>query len=315
MIHFLLIGAVLFAVELYRNDANALSTIDSIAIDDAVLERLSREAVAQTGRPVSGPDLLGRTRMWIDEEILHREAIRIGLDRADPVVHARLIRNMRFLADAGDPRTDAEMYEEALELGMDRSDIVVRRRLVQQMRFLLEGTALRLAPTDEELRSFVSSRPQRYRIPVRVRLSHVYLSRDRRGDALAADATALRDRLIGEKVEAADARSQGDPFLHPAHLGLQTEAQLAKQLGSEFARGAMSLEPGRWEGPLGSAYGMHVVWVHERQQAREPELESVRRSAASSMQAEANAAALEARLVDLRARYVVDPSSLLTEGS
>jgi hypothetical protein len=110
-------------------------------------------------------------------------------------------------------------------------------------------------------------------------------------------------------------RSQGDPFLHPAHLGLQTEAQLAKQLGSAFAREAMTLEPGSWEGPVASAYGMHVVWVHERQEPREPELESVRRSAESSMQAEANAAALDERLVEMRKRYVADPSSLLTEKS
>ena len=77
----------------------------------------------------------------------------------------------------------------------------------------------------------------------------------------------------------------------------------------------MLLEPGRWDGPVESAYGMHVVWVYERQAARDPELESVRRSALSAMQAEANAVALETRLSELRQRYVVDRSSLAKSAS
>jgi len=313
--HFLLIGAVLFAIDLYRNVLDADAAIDPIELSDAVLDRLVRESVAQTGRQPSGPELVGRANMWIDEEILYREALRIGLDRADPVVHARLVRNMRFLAEPDDPRSDADLYADALKLGMDRSDIVVRRRVVQQMRFLLEGTAPRLAPSDEELLAYIASRPERYRIPERVRLSHAYLSRDRRGAALRADAEALRSRMIADAVPPSDARSLGDPFLHPAHLGLQTEAQLAKQLGSSFASAAMLLEPGRWDGPVESAYGMHVVWVYERQAARDPELESVRRSALSAMQAEANAVALETRLSELRQRYVVDRSSLAKSAS
>jgi hypothetical protein len=55
--------------------------------------------------------------------------------------------------------------------------------------------------------------------------------------------------------------------------------------------------------------------VHERQAARDPKLESVRRSAMSAMQAEANATALEARVSELRQRYVIDRSSLTKEAS
>jgi hypothetical protein len=49
--------------------------------------------------------------------------------------------------------------------------------------------------------------------------------------------------------------------------------------------------------------------VHERQAAREPRLESVRRSALSSLQAERNAEALEAGLAALRQRYAIDLSA------
>jgi hypothetical protein len=310
MLHFLVIGALLFAADRVRTASpRGDEPLGAIELDAATLERLSREAVMQTGRAPDERQLVARAALWADEEILFREARRIGLDRVDPVVRSRLVRNMRFLGDGSDARSDDELYEEALALGMDGSDIVVRRRLVQQMRFLLEAAAPRIAPTDEELRAYVASRPERYRIPERVRLAHIYLSRDRRGASLEADARALLERVRREGTPPGAARELGDPFLHPAELGLQSEAQLARQLGTSFGREAIALEAGAWQGPVESAYGMHLVWVYERQAAHEPELDAVRRSALSSMQAERNAEALEAGLAALRERYAIDLSA------
>jgi len=307
MLHFLVIGALLFAAERVRTDYRATDEpLGAVVLDAATLDRLMREAVAQTGRAPGERQLEAQARLWADEEILYREARRIGLDGVDPVVRSRLVRNMRFLAEPTDPRSDDELYSDALELEMDRTDIVVRRRLVQQMRFLLEGTAPRVAPSEDELRAYVASRPERYRIPLRVRLAHIYLSRDRRGASLWADAQALLERIRREGLGPNTARGQGDPFLHPSEFGLQSEAQLARQLGADFAREAVALELERWEGPVESAYGAHLVWLYDRQPAREPELETVRRSALSSLQAERNSEALEAELVALRRRYAID---------
>ena len=168
---------------------------------------------------------------------------------------------------------------------------------------------MRVDPTDEELAAYVASRPERYRIPERVRLSHIYLSRDRRRDALHADAERLLAQLRADAVPASRARALGDPFLHPSDFGLQSQRQLARQLGAEFAADVMNLEPGRWEGPIPSAYGNHLVWIHERETDHEPELETVRRSAVSSLQAERNEAAFQRELDALRERYVIDLAS------
>lgn len=310
IIHFFLIGTLLFGAErLWTAREVPNQPLGEIRLDAETRERLIRESVSQTGRAPSEDELAARAVFWADEEILFREARRIGLDQVDPVVRSRLIRNMRFLGGADDARDDEELYAEALELGMDESDIVVRRRLVQQMRFLLEGTAMRVDPTDEELAAYVASRPERYRIPERVRLSHIYLSRDRRRDALHADAERLLAQLRADAVPASRARALGDPFLHPSDFGLQSQRQLARQLGAEFAADVMNLEPGRWEGPIPSAYGNHLVWIHERETDHEPELETVRRSAVSSLQAERNEAAFQRELDALRERYVIDLAS------
>jgi len=307
IIHFFLIGALLFVADRVHTQWQlAEQPLGEIALDLETRDRLVREAVAQTGRPPTPGQLRARAAFWADEEILFREARRIGLDQVDPVVRTRLVRNMRFLVGEDDERSDDELYAEALELGMDATDIVVRRRLVQQMRFLLEATAARVDPTDEELTAYVASRPERYRIPERVRLSHVYLSRDRRGAALDDDARTLLGLLREESTPPAAARERGDPFLHPSTFGLQSERQIARQLGADFAGAVMDLETGSWQGPIPSAYGSHLVWIHEREADHEPALDTVRRSALSSLQAERNEEALEAELDALRGRYVID---------
>ena len=316
MLHFFVIGALLFGADRVRSGwLSEPELLGTIAVDAPTLDRLSREALAQTGRLPDARQLAALAARWADEEILYREALRIGLDQIDPVVRTRLVRNMRFLGDPGDDRSDDELYAEALELEMDRSDIVVRRRLVQQLRFVLEATAPLVSPSDEELRAYVASRPERYRIPLRVALAHAYLSRDRRGERLEADATALLERAREQAIAPETANELGDPFLHPSQLGLQSEAQLAKQLGTGFAREVMTLEAGSWQGPVESAYGEHLVWIYDRQEPREPELEAVRRSALSSMQADRNAAALDAELAALRERYIIDSSALEEAGS
>ena len=46
--------------------------------------------------------------------------------------------------------------------------------------------------------------------------------------------------------------------------------------GEEFARSVLALAPGRWEGPVRSGYGLHLVLVTKRIPGRLPELSEVR---------------------------------------
>src|SRR5207248_607365 len=54
------------------------------------------------------------------------------------------------------------LYREALALGLDRGDIIVRRRLVQKMEFLTEGLDPLPEPTDAELQAYLDAHAERY---------------------------------------------------------------------------------------------------------------------------------------------------------
>lgn len=231
-------------------------------------------------------------------ELLFRAALERGYHRTDPIVRRRLARDMRFL-DPSDSRDDDALVDEALALGLHHGDLVVRRRLVQKMELLAWGRADAREPTEAELRAAFRDAPERYRYPPRVRLTHVYLSRDRRGEALEVDARALGARL--RVMAPDDAPALGDPFLLGAHLPLLDEAGLAARLGPALARDALEAPVGAWTGPVRSAYGLHWLWLHERRPARQPAFSEVRDRVRERVRTRRREDALRALVADLRA--------------
>ncbi len=96
LVHFFLAGAVLFAVDAWLRPP------------DAVVVTAERRASLTAG--VDDPaEVDAAVQRWIDEELLVREAKRLGLDRGDPVVRRRLVQKLRFLQERVDPPSTAAL--------------------------------------------------------------------------------------------------------------------------------------------------------------------------------------------------------------
>ena len=53
-------------------------------------------------------------------------------------------------------------------------------------------------------------------------------------------------------------------------------SEVARQFGEKFAAKLGGLQPGHWQGPVESAFGVHLVFVSERTEGRLPALAEVR---------------------------------------
>ncbi len=297
-LHFVVLGGLLYAARglLDADDSGARRVV---IVPAPEVERIALEARRQTGRAPSPGELSARIAAWVDEELLVLEARALGWHRTDPVVLRRLIQNARFLA--GDAEADeGALLERAFELGLDRSDLVVRRRLAARMRLAIAGIARAAEPSDAELEALLRREAERFREPARVRLSQVFLSRDRRGEALERDAAATLARLQREATSPGASAELGDPSLLPAHLPSSSRRELSARFGPAFGDAVLPLQPGRWQGPVASSYGLHLVWVHERREARMPSLEEVRGPLRAAWLAEREKEALGEALATLR---------------
>ena len=100
LIHFLLIGAVLFAVDRYLQPARGgapSSKQIQLSLDDlgqmvlVFQSQWRREPTAGRVRPTGGKR--------VQEEILYREALAMGLDKDDTIVKRRMAQKLQFLAE------------------------------------------------------------------------------------------------------------------------------------------------------------------------------------------------------------------------
>jgi hypothetical protein len=305
LLHFVLLGSALFALKGWLEPPAPRSTI---RIDESELAALEAEWVQRTGRPPDDATLAALVDRRIDDELLLQEAYALGWHYSDAIVVRRLLMNQRFL-DPDHEATDAELLARAFEQGMERSDIVVRRRLLERMRLLVGSRARTPPPSDTELAAWLAAHPKDFERPPRVQLSHVFLSRDRRGDALLRDARSMTARLRDADEPAERAAELGDPFLLPSHLPLWSEAQLASQLGAEFAAAAMQAPLGRWSDPIESSYGAHVVFVHRREPREDPPLEEVRSRVEAALLREREQAAVRDHVSRLREQTRIEIAS------
>jgi len=291
--------------------ARELLRVPALRIDEA-----RRAFVAEAGRTPDASESAALIDAAVDEEVLYREALSRGLDATDPVVQQRLARNMAFVGARGagadvDRHGNDALVADARALGMDTRDVVVRRRLVERMRALLEEGAASIEPSEDDLQRRLAAEPKRFVRPARVRLSQVVLRRDPHGevgDASGAKARAAHLLAAGLPDPAAapdEVARRGDPSPLPTHLPLQGEHDLARLFGAPFARTVLTLDAGTWRGPVSSAYGEHLVWVHERVPEEPLPLDAVRGEVRELVRSERARAALARGLAELRARYDV----------
>jgi hypothetical protein len=196
---------------------------------------------------------------------------------------------------------DEIYYREAVAIGLDKDDPGIRQRLRQKMEFIFEDITTQSEPTDEELTAFMKRNSRRYLADPQISFRQVYVNPDKRGKNAASDSR----RILAQLREGADPATAGDPILIDPEIHLSPLWDIRKQFGEEFSKRLLELGPGRWEGPVRSAYGLHLVFVRKRVGGRLPELSEVREMVERDWLAEKQKALKDAAYARLRGRYSV----------
>jgi hypothetical protein len=299
LLHFVAIGVLLFAA---RGWWNGRAAREQIVVSAADVARLREAWTREHGVRPDAEAERGLLSAAIDEEVLFREALALGLDREDGAVRERLVRLGGFVGE--DTDGEEALVAEARRLGLDRSDLVIRRHLVQMMRLATERVGAAGQPSEAELADYLARHAERFATPSRVTLAHVYLSR-RRGAELESQATALLARLRTNALSPAQAASLGDPFIRGAEIRGASAVDLEESFGAGFADALRDAPEGEWVGPVPSSYGLHLVWIRARIPGGVPPLAAVRSQVALRLLHERGAARARERMETLRARYDV----------
>jgi hypothetical protein len=150
LLHFLAIGAALFAVAAWRG-STVTAGRERIVVTAAQVEQARAAAAVLQGREPTAEEFAELIEPTVRDEVLYRRA---------------------------------------LALGLDENDDEVRRRLIEKMNYLTQDLADPAPSSGDDLRAFYSAQPELFTIPALVSFDQVFFSPGARGAALEADAAA-----------------------------------------------------------------------------------------------------------------------------
>jgi peptidyl-prolyl cis-trans isomerase C len=197
------------------------------------------------------------------------------------------------------------LYREALVLGIDKDDTIVRRRMAQKMQFLAEDVAAAREPTRAELATWYETHRDQFASPPRISFRHVYFSPDRRGKRAHDDAAAALTKLAGQPEDTNLTATIADTFMFQEYYRDRTPEYLGKEFGPNFALAIAKLSPGSWQGPVESGLGWHLIFVDMLIPGSLPAFEEVEADVRAAWLAEQKAQAWEKAYEDMRAKYTV----------
>ncbi len=267
LLHFLLIGAALFAVYAYFQPAvGGVEPPRQIALSLDDLSQLALSFQAQWRRLPTPEELSRLVEDRVREEVLYREA---------------------------------------LALGLDKDDSIVKRRMAQKMQFLAEDIAAAHEPSTEELKAWYAKNSEKFALSTRVSFRHAYFSPDRRGPRAHEDAASTLGKLTGQPEDSPLAASLADAFMFQDYYGDRTSEQLAKEFGPQFAQAVAKLTPGSWQGPIQSGYGWHLVFIDSVVPGRIPDFEEVEPEVKTAWLTDQKEKAWRKASDEMRAKYTV----------
>lgn len=322
-LHFLVLGLTLLLLQGVSDSGSDSDVRVGAARSAPILigaDRISRLRRGYAESFAAQPDTDTLKRMIeeeIDDEILYREALAIGMDEKDPVVYQRMLEKMEFLGERREGEDDQQTFERALALGLQSQDPIVRNTLIRKI-----TTWIRFATNDEpaddaELADYQARHAAEYHRPDAIGFVHVFFSNDKHGGEAAEQAAIAALTTLRALPTSADPTKTrlGDPFLQGAVQSVQSQTAIARNFGEDFAHAVSSLEPKVWTGPLRSPYGFHLVFVSSRRTGGQKDFESVRSQLVKGRETERREIRLAKRLAELRANYTITVAPLDEDAS
>ena len=267
LIHFLLIGAALFAVFHYLRPAPAAAPLSKqIQLSPDELSQLVVLFQSQWRRDPTPEEFSRIVEQKVQSEVLYREA---------------------------------------MALGLDKNDEIVKRRMAQKMQFLAEDVAAAREPVTEELKTWFATNSAKFAMPPRLSFRHLYFSPDRRGTRARDDAAKALTQMAGKPEDAKLPESFADPFMFQEYYRDRAPDYLGKEFGPQFAQAVAKLAPGSWQGPIESGFGWHLVFVDTVIPGRVPNFEEIESDVKTAWLAEQKTLAWEKAYRHMRAKYTI----------
>ena len=114
-------------------------------------------------------------------------------------------------------------------------------------------------------------------IPRKITFSHIFFGKEERGGWAEAERSAkhVSTQLLAVSPDNDNEINIGDRFFFTRIMWRNLFEHISSHFGKQFSDAVFKLGLERWEGPIKSAYGYHIVFVSEIFEERFQDLEEI----------------------------------------
>lgn len=197
------------------------------------------------------------------------------------------------------------LMREAQRLGLGEDDTIIRRRLAQKMRFIIEDVDAPALPNEAALKTWFDNNIDNFVSPETRSFSHIYFSPETHGEMIETSASgALKQVLSGGST--ADWKSLGDPFMLKRQFNDLNAIETTRLFGPEFSKAIFTSTGNDWQGPIESAFGLHLIRIDRLTPKSTPIFSDARTEVEAAWQEQAQRTANQNNLKNLIKKYKVD---------
>ena len=196
------------------------------------------------------------------------------------------------------------LFREAKSLNLGEEDYIIRQRMVQKVEYLLRAAEVKGSVQPEE---FYSLNKERYLIPRKITFSHIFFGKEERGGWAEAERSAkqLMAELLAASLDNGKVINSGDRFIFHKNYVEKSSEHISSHFGKQFSDAVFKSGLERWEGPIKSAYGYHIVFVSNLFEERFQDLEEIYDQVEWDAKQAAITELTETFILDLKKKYKV----------
>ena len=268
VVQFMLVGLVMFLVNTYILQAKDADKVDEykVYLTSGEVNSMREMWTSRWQRPPTKDELQGMINQRVEEAILFREAVKIGLNK---------------------------------------NDNIIRQRMAQKLEFLSNDLVKPDSATAEEVQVYFEQNIKKYTTPANITITQLFINPKLHGDQLEKEVNMRLKKLNHLDPSSNKINQYRDQFSLQTYFPDKSQLDLAKLFGSEFAASVFDLETDEWMGPVNSQYGAHLVYISHKNLAVVPEFETVQDRVAGDLQRENQIALNNLYLEGILSRYEV----------
>jgi len=120
------------------------------------------------------------------------------------------------------------------------------------------------------------------------------------------DKLELEAQTLIQKTQTTDWKSLGEPFIMKRKFGPLSLTEVSRLFGPEFANSIFQASGQNWQGPVESAFGLHLIRIDSISYRVIPKFEDIKEDVKILWQEEALRSANQKRLKTLIDKYTID---------